>query len=209
VLTEGTAKGAELDGFAAGKTGTTENFGDAWFIGFDTHYTVAVWVGYPNGIKPMRTEYGGSPVEGGTYPAEIWQDFMQRARDLFLQRHPHADLTNANGEPPSYDGSGSTGDTSSGGTGDTGTGDTGGGDTGTGDTGTGDTGGGDTGTGDTGTGDTGSGGGGDTGAGDTGGGDTGAGDTGGGGGDTGAGTGGGGDAGAGTGGGTAGGTGAG
>ena len=43
---------------------TTENFGDAWFIGFDTHYTVAVWVGYPNGIKPMRTEYGGSPVEG-------------------------------------------------------------------------------------------------------------------------------------------------
>jgi len=208
VLTEGTAKGAELDGFAAGKTGTTENYGDAWFIGFDTHYTVAVWVGYPNGIKPMRTEYGGSPVEGGTYPAEIWQDFMQRARELFVQRHPHADLTNTNGEPPSYDGSGPTGETSSGGSGDTGTGDTGAGDTGTGDTGAGDTGGGDTGAGDTGAGDTG-GGGGDTGAGDTGGGggDTGAGDTGGGG-DTGAGT-GGGDTGAGTGGGTAGGTGAG
>ena len=191
VLTEGTAKGAELDGFAAGKTGTTENYGDAWFIGFDTHYTVAVWVGYPNGIKPMRTEYGGSPVEGGTYPAEIWQDFMQRARELFVQRHPHADLTNTNGEPPSYDGSGPTGETSSGGSGDTGTGDTGAGDTGTGDTGAGDTGGGDTGAGDTG------GGGGDTGAGDTGGG-----------GDTGVGT-GGGDTGAGTGGGTAGGTGAG
>src|SRR5919197_819026 len=207
VLTEGTAKGAELDGFAAGKTGTTENYGDAWFIGFDTHYTVAVWVGYPDGIKPMKTEYGGSPVEGGTYPAEIWQDFMQRARDIFLQRHPNADLTNTDGEPPSYDGSGPTGDTSSGGAGDTGTGDTGGGDTGTGDTGAGDTGGG--GGGDTGAGDTGGGGGDDTGAGDTGGGgaDTGAGDTGGGS-DTGAGT-GGGDTGAGTGGGTAGGTGAG
>jgi penicillin-binding protein 1A len=206
VVSEGTAKNAELDGFAAGKTGTTENFGDAWFIGFDTHYTVAVWVGYPNGIKPMRTEYGGSPVEGGTYPADIWHDFMEQARGIFVQRHPNADLTKAPGEPPSYDGSGNgdfgtgvgSGDTSGAGTGDTGvgSGDTGGGDTGSGDTGggggTGDTGGG--GTGDTG------GGGGDTGAGATGGGgDTGAGATGGGGGgDTGGG-----------GGGTAGGTGAG
>ena len=204
VVNEGTAKNAALDGFAAGKTGTTENFGDAWFIGFDTHYTVAVWVGYPNGIKPMKTEYGGGPVEGGTYPAEIWHDFMQRARDIFLSRHPNADLTKAPGQPQAYDGSGTGGDYGTGGTGDTGG--TGAGETGVGGGGTGDTGagtgagytggggagvggdtggGGTTGGGDTGGGGgaTGGGGGGDTGGGDTGGSDTGGGvdDTGGGG----------------------------
>jgi len=225
VVSEGTAKNAQLDGFAAGKTGTTENYGDAWFIGFDTHYTVAVWVGYPNGIKPMRTEYGGSPVEGGTYPADIWHDFMDSARGIFAQRHPNADLSKADGEPASYDGGGpGTSYSTDTGSGDTGSGDTSGsGDTGSGDTsGSGDTGGG----GGGGTGDTGGGGGGDTGGGGAtggggggGGGDTGAGtgDTGGGGGDTGAGTGdtggggGGGDTGGGGGGGggTAGGTGAG
>jgi penicillin-binding protein 1A len=186
VVNEGTAKSAQLDGFAAGKTGTTENYGDAWFIGFDTHYTVAVWVGYPNGIRPMKTEYGGSPVEGGTYPADIWHDFMDQARGIFAQRHPNADLTKAPGEPPSYDGSGSdfSGSTGSGDTSGTGTGDTSGGSGGTGDTG----GGGGTGSGDTGGG-SGGGGTGDTGGGGGtgGGGDTGAGATGGGGGDTGAG----------------------
>jgi len=201
VVSDGTAKTAALDGFAAGKTGTTEDYGDAWFIGFDTHYTVAVWVGYPNGTKPMKTEYGGGPVEGGTYPAEIWHDFMTRAREIFAERHPNADLTDNAGQPEQY------GDTG-GGTGDTGTGDTGdgGGGGGTGDTGagTGDTGeggGADTGAG---TGDTGGGGTGDTGAGDATGGGGGGGDATGGGGDA-TGDGGGGDAGGG--GGTAGGTG--
>ena len=41
-------------GFAAGKTGTTENYGDAWFVGFNERYTVAVWVGYPDSLKPMK-----------------------------------------------------------------------------------------------------------------------------------------------------------
>jgi penicillin-binding protein 1A len=38
--------------------------------------TVAVWVGYPTGGRAMETEYRGEPVAGGTYPAEIWRDFM-------------------------------------------------------------------------------------------------------------------------------------
>src|SRR5262249_49514281 len=105
VVTDGTAKNAAIDGFAAGKTGTTEDYGDAWFVGFDDHFTVAVWVGYPDGIKPMRTEYGGSPVEGGTYPAEMWHDFIVRARDIFQQRHPNADL-NKTKQPESYSGGG-------------------------------------------------------------------------------------------------------
>ena len=41
-----------------------------------TTYTVAVWVGYPDKLKPMKTEFHGEPVAGGTFPAEIWHDFM-------------------------------------------------------------------------------------------------------------------------------------
>ena len=61
----------------AGKTGTTENYGDAWFVGFTPEYTVAVWVGYPNKFKPMKTEFQGEPVAGGTFPAGIWKTFME------------------------------------------------------------------------------------------------------------------------------------
>jgi penicillin-binding protein 1A len=76
VITSGTGKAAQIDEFAAGKTGTTENYGDAWFVGFNKDLTVAVWVGYPDRLKPMLTEYHGGPVAGGTFPAEIWHDFM-------------------------------------------------------------------------------------------------------------------------------------
>jgi penicillin-binding protein 1A len=76
VLQYGTAKAAAIGQFAAGKTGTTSNFGDAWFVGWDGKYTVAVWVGYPDKLIPMTTEFGGKPVFGGTYPALIWHDFM-------------------------------------------------------------------------------------------------------------------------------------
>jgi penicillin-binding protein 1A len=77
VVKSGTAKVASLGKVRAwGKTGTTENYGDAWFVGATEKYTVAVWVGYPNGLRPMRTEYRGEPVAGGTFPAQIWHDFM-------------------------------------------------------------------------------------------------------------------------------------
>jgi penicillin-binding protein 1A len=76
VIQSGTGKSAAIGEFAAGKTGTTENYGDAWFAGFNKELTVAVWVGYPDTLKPMKTDYRGSPVEGGTYPAEIWHDLM-------------------------------------------------------------------------------------------------------------------------------------
>jgi len=79
VLQYGTARAAAIGEFAAGKTGTTSNFGDAWFIGWDSKYTVAVWVGYPNSLVPMTTEFNGKPVMGGTFPALIWHDFMTAA----------------------------------------------------------------------------------------------------------------------------------
>jgi penicillin-binding protein 1A len=61
----------------AGKTGTTEGYGDAWFVGWTPKYTVAVWVGYPDEFKSMETEFNGQPVAGGTYPAAIFRTFIE------------------------------------------------------------------------------------------------------------------------------------
>ncbi len=81
VVRGGTGVQAQLsDGRAvAGKTGTTENYGDAWFVGYTPQLVTAVWVGYPNKLRPMLTEYHGDPVAGGTYPALIWKAFMEKA----------------------------------------------------------------------------------------------------------------------------------
>ncbi len=76
VVSVGTGKAAQIGEFAAGKTGTTESYGDAWFVGFNKDLTVAIWVGYPDELRFMKTEYHGGPVAGGTYPAEIWHDLM-------------------------------------------------------------------------------------------------------------------------------------
>ena len=88
VITTGTGKAADVGEFAAGKTGTTENYGDAWFVGFNREWTVAVWVGYPDRLKYMETEYAGGPVAGGTYPALIWRDFLSGAIRIRDQRDP-------------------------------------------------------------------------------------------------------------------------
>jgi penicillin-binding protein 1A len=90
VLQYGTAKAAAIGQFAAGKTGTTSNFGDAWFVGWDGKYTVAVWVGYPDRLVPMTTDFGGKPVFGGTYPALIWHDFMLAATQIEADRATHS-----------------------------------------------------------------------------------------------------------------------
>jgi penicillin-binding protein 1A len=80
VVQYGTGKAAQLPGReVAGKTGTTENYGDAWFVGFTPQLVAAVWVGYPNKLIPMTTEFHGQPVAGGTFPALIWKAFMEKA----------------------------------------------------------------------------------------------------------------------------------
>jgi penicillin-binding protein 1A len=80
VVTGGTGTAAALpDQAVAGKTGTTENFGDAWFVGYTPQLVTAVWVGYPKGLRPMLTEYHGRAVAGGTFPAQIWKTFMESA----------------------------------------------------------------------------------------------------------------------------------
>ncbi len=81
VVQQGTGRRAALpDGRpVAGKTGTTENYGDAWFVGYTPQIAVAVWVGHPNELRPMLTSFHGEPVAGGTFPALIWKSFMERA----------------------------------------------------------------------------------------------------------------------------------
>ncbi len=86
VVKTGTGTSAQIDGFAAGKTGTTEDYGDAWFVGYNEFYTVAVWVGYSDRLQPMKTEYGGRPVAGGTFPADIWQTFMGKTMAVLDER---------------------------------------------------------------------------------------------------------------------------
>src|SRR5581483_4242809 len=82
VVTSGTGKAAALPGRqVAGKTGTTSNYGDAWFVGYTPQLVTAVWVGYPTSEQPMLAEFHGQPVAGGTYPALIWKAFMEKALD--------------------------------------------------------------------------------------------------------------------------------
>ena len=64
----GHARGDPGTARSPGKTGTTDNYGDAWFVGYTPELVVAVWVGYPDALRPMLTEFGGEPVAGGTLP---------------------------------------------------------------------------------------------------------------------------------------------
>jgi penicillin-binding protein 1A len=80
VVTSGTGTAAAIPGrVVAGKTGTTENYGDAWFVGYTPQLVTAVWVGYPQAVISMAHDFHGGPVVGGTYPALIWKSFMESA----------------------------------------------------------------------------------------------------------------------------------
>ncbi len=74
-IQSGTGVGANPGYPAGGKTGTTEDWGDAWFAGITTNASTVVWVGYPNAKIPM-TAVHGIRVVGGTFPATIWRLFM-------------------------------------------------------------------------------------------------------------------------------------
>jgi len=74
----GTGTGANIGRPAAGKTGTTDNWTDAWFCGYTPNLATAVWVGYPNAQVEM-TSVHGIRVAGGTFPATIWNLFMSAA----------------------------------------------------------------------------------------------------------------------------------
>jgi penicillin-binding protein 1A len=92
ILTEnvaiGTGKRAQISGHSQwGKTGTTDNNGDAWFCGATKEITACVWVGHADSTQSMSTEFGGQPVDGGTFPAEIW---AQVVSDYYSIEAQHA-----------------------------------------------------------------------------------------------------------------------
>ncbi len=76
VVTAGTGENAATTEAAWGKTGTTDDNGDAWFCGATDEITVCVWVGHADSVTPMETEFAGAPVDGGTYPALIFSDVV-------------------------------------------------------------------------------------------------------------------------------------
>jgi penicillin-binding protein 1A len=74
-LVSGTARKSDLPGWqAAGKTGTTQEHKDAWFVGYTAHLVASVWVGNDEG-EPMKK------VTGSGLPAELWASFMREAHN--------------------------------------------------------------------------------------------------------------------------------
>ncbi len=89
VITDGTGQLAQLDRPAAGKTGTVQDNADAWFVGFTPELSTAVWIGYPDAVRPLLDVHGEARVQGGNWPARIWREFMSAA----LQGQPVRDFS--------------------------------------------------------------------------------------------------------------------
>ena len=79
VIQKGTARRADIGRPAAGKTGTSENWENAWFVGYTPTLATAVWMGYPNSNRTMANIHGVDHVVGGSLPAMMWHDFMAEA----------------------------------------------------------------------------------------------------------------------------------
>ncbi len=78
VVKNGTGTNARIGRWAAGKTGTTQSYRDAWFVGWSGDVSTAVWVGHRDGQVEM-TDVHGIKVTGGSFPAQIWAAFMKPA----------------------------------------------------------------------------------------------------------------------------------
>jgi penicillin-binding protein 1A len=84
----GTGTRANFGCPAAGKTGTTSDFNDAWFVGYTPKLSTATWVGYPNALISMLNVHGAGPMQGGSFPAMIWHDYMTTASNHFCGDFP-------------------------------------------------------------------------------------------------------------------------
>jgi penicillin-binding protein 1A len=92
VVLRGTGTGANIGRPQFGKTGTNQNFTDAWFVGAVPQLVTAVWVGFPQGQISMSPPRTSITVFGGTWPASIWRAFMAAA----TKRMPVRDFPSAN-----------------------------------------------------------------------------------------------------------------
>ena len=77
-IEDGTATAAQLDRPVAGKTGTTDDYKDAWFVGYVPQLSTAAWMGYEQ-PRPMLEVLGVSQVTGGSIPARLWAEYMRVA----------------------------------------------------------------------------------------------------------------------------------
>jgi penicillin-binding protein 1A len=95
VVQHGTGTAAALGSRpVAGKTGTAEDFKDAWFCGYVPQLATCVWVGYPKGEISLYNVEGVGAVAGGTLPAEIWRAYMAPAvGNLPVEDFPTPDLS--------------------------------------------------------------------------------------------------------------------
>ncbi|MCJ7725438.1 MAG: PASTA domain-containing protein, partial [Acidimicrobiia bacterium] len=98
VLTEtvrrGTGQQAKIGRPTAGKTGTTEAHHDAWFVGYTEEMVAAVWIGFPEGNRPLMAPYTPYTITGGTWPAQVWSRFAIGA----LSGVPYGALTTGTGD---------------------------------------------------------------------------------------------------------------
>jgi penicillin-binding protein 1A len=87
VITSGTGRGADIgkpDG-TAGKTGTSEDYGDAWFVGYTPQLSTAIWMGFSDSRRPLTNIKGQGRVYGGTFAAPTWKAYMTEVgKDLGL-----------------------------------------------------------------------------------------------------------------------------
>jgi penicillin-binding protein 1A len=94
VVSHGTGTAAYFGRPVAGKTGTAEDYKDAWFCGFVPQLAACVWIGYPKAEIPLFNVEGYGAVFGGSLPALIWNRFMSEAvKSLPVQDFPYPQFT--------------------------------------------------------------------------------------------------------------------
>lgn len=98
VVKRGTGTRARIGTPAAGKTGTTQSYGDAWFVGYTPGLSTAVWLGFPDGQGHELRGVHGINVTGGSLPAEIWRRFMEVATEDARYRGEFVDPGDLAGE---------------------------------------------------------------------------------------------------------------
>ena len=94
VVESGTARAARLRGQRViGKTGTTDNNADAWFIGCTEALCVSVWMGHGKGLRPMGRVQGVGQVTGGTLPARMFKTFHDRLAQFRASTEPKVEVS--------------------------------------------------------------------------------------------------------------------
>ena len=79
VVRRGTGQQARIGRVTAGKTGTSQNNADAWFVGYTPELVTSIWVGFPEGQVPLQAPLTPYTITGGTWPAQIWSRFASAA----------------------------------------------------------------------------------------------------------------------------------